>query len=292
MGADVFASRPDLLCDIADDVLGWSLQTLCADGPEELLTRTDRAQPALYAIAFALWDELRAGLTEPPVAAAGHSLGEYTALAAAGALAFDDGLRLVAARGRAMADAAAAVRSTMAALIGADEEMAGTIVDRRRAEGGSLWVANLNAPGQVVLAGGEDDIAWLVANARDLGARRAIPLKVAGAFHSPMMMPAADALRASLAATGFRDASFPVFSNATAAPIEDPADALLTQLVSPVRFAESLRAMAASGVEAFVHVGPGDVTAGMARRTVPGAVVVAVSSLDDIRGVAEVLHVQ
>ncbi len=292
MGADVFAARPDLLGDIADEVLGWSLETVCAEGPEELLTRTDRAQPALYAIAYALWAELRDRLAEPPRAAAGHSLGEYTALASSGALAFDEGLRLVAARGRAMAAAAAATRSTMAALIGADEETAGAIAAIRRAEGGSLWVANLNAPGQVVLAGGEDDIAWLTDNARDLGARRAIPLKVAGAFHSPMMAPAADALRASLASTRFGEGSFPVFSNVTAAPIEDPAEALSTQLVSPVRFAESLLAMARSGVEAFVHVGPGDVTAGMARRTIPDAVVVALSSLDDVGGVAEALNVQ
>lgn len=292
MGADVFAARPDLLGKAADDVLGWSLETMCAAGPERELTRTDRAQPALYATGFAMWEELRKALPHPPSAAAGHSLGEYTALAAAGAVSYLDGLRLVAARGRAMDEAASAAASGMAAILGVDPEAAESIAATRREQGGELWVANDNAPGQIVFAGAAADISWLVANARELGARRAIELKVAGAFHSPFMRPAADDLRAALDVTRFTEPAFPVIANTTAAPTINIADTLALQLVSLVRFADGLVAMADLGIEAFVHVGPGNVTAGMARRTVPDATVLSMSSLDDITGVVEALAVQ
>lgn len=292
MGADVFAARPDLLGDAVDAVLGWSLRQICAEGPEEDLTRTDRAQPALYAVGYALWDEFRAAVSTPPAAAAGHSLGEYTALAAAGALSFQDGLGLVAARGRAMDEAAGADQSGMAALLGADASVAEEIAAGRRGTGGRLWVANLNAPGQVVLAGSREDIAWLEQNARELGVRRAIPLKVAGAFHSPFMATAADRLGSVLSGVDFSAPSFPVYANTTAMPIDDIAATLAEQLVSPVRFAEGLERMAADGIEAFVHIGPGDVTAGMAKRTVGDALVLTVSGLRDIGAVREALTVQ
>ena len=292
MGADVFDARPDLLGAAADEVLGWSLRETCSTGPEDELTRTDRAQPALYAVAYALWAELRAGLDEAPAAAAGHSLGEYTALAAAESLEYLDGLALVAARGAAMAEAAQAAPSGMAALLGADADTAEAIAATRRADGGSLFVANLNAPGQVVLAGAADDIEWVAANARSLGVRRAVPLKVAGAFHSPFMEGAAVALRSALGAAEFTPGAFPVYANTTARPMVDPAVTLAEQLVSTVRFAESLRAMAADGIETFVHVGPGDVTAAMAKRTIDGASVVTVSSIADIAAARDALAVQ
>ncbi len=265
---------------------------MCAEGPEEELTRTDRAQPALFAVSYAIWEALDDAVVRRPAAAAGHSLGEYTALAAAGALTFETGLRLVAARGVAMGRAAEEAPSGMAALVGADLEMADRIATARRDDGGRLWVANLNAPGQIVLAGATDDIEWLVENARTLGARRAIPLKVAGAFHTPMMESAAAALADALAEADVGDPAFPVWANVSATPSEDPAGDLERQLTGTVRFAESLTAMAAAGVDTFVHVGPGDVTAGMARRTVPGARIVTVSSLDDVRTAAADLNVQ
>ncbi len=188
MGADVFAARPDLAAAAAE-VLGWDLARLCREGPEEALTRTEHAQPALYTVAFALWEALAARPIPPPAAAAGHSLGEYTALAAAGVIAFEDGLRLVAARGRAMAAAAAAAPSGMAALLGAEAEAAEALAAARRAEGGSLWVANVNAPGQVVLAGGVADLAWAEEHAREHGVRRVAPAQgrrgVPLAVHGP-----------------------------------------------------------------------------------------------------------
>jgi [acyl-carrier-protein] S-malonyltransferase len=289
MGADVFAARPDLLGESADVLLGWSLSQVCAEGPEEELTRTERAQPALYAVAYALWDAFRVAAPQP-AAAAGHSLGEYTALAAAGVLSFEDGLRLVAARGAAMAQAAESVDSGMAALLGGDAQSAEALAAARREAGGALWVANLNAPGQVVVAGGANDIAWAQENVRDFGIRRAIPLKVAGAFHSPLMEPAAAALVAALAAAPVAEPVFPVWANADAAPADDIVDALRRQLTSPVRFADSLEAMAAGGIDTFVHIGPGDVTANLAKRTVPEATIHTVNSLDAVPDVVEAIQ--
>ena len=290
MGADVFERRSDLIGRSADAALGWSLESVVAEGPEEELTKTDRAQPALYAISYALWDVLRDALPRDPAATAGHSLGEYTALAASGALDFTDGLGLVAERGAAMAEAAAAANSAMAALMGVDAKGAEQAAVDRRADGGKLWVANVNAPGQVVLAGSVEDIEWLVANAAEFGARRAIPLNVAGAFHSPYMAPAAERLAAALESATFSESRFPVYANVSAAPMTDPPTQLESQLTSPVRFAESIERMGADGIDAFIHVGPGNVTAGLARRSAPDAHTFTVSEIDDIVGAVEFIE--
>ncbi|WKZ83025.1 MAG: ACP S-malonyltransferase [Acidimicrobiia bacterium] len=287
MGADLFDAMPDLLGDSADAVLGWSLRSVCLEGPEEALTRTEVAQPALFALGFALFAAL-SRVSPSPAAAAGHSLGEYTALAAAGVLGFSEGLALVAARGRAMSTAADVEPSGMAALLGAGFEEAEGLAAACRGSGGRLWVANMNAPGQAVVAGGAADLEWAAAHASDHGIRRVIPLKVSGAFHSPFMEPAAADLAEAVATTRFGSGAFPVWSNATAAPHgSDPRSALLRQLTSPVLFAKSLDAMAAAGIGTFVHVGPGDVTAGLARRSVEGAEVLVVSTLADVGEVAQ-----
>ena len=283
MGADLFEARPDLLGESADDVLGWSLRSMCLVGPEESLTRTEHAQPALYALSYALWEAFAEAMPSAPSAAAGHSLGEYTALGAAGVFSFTDGLRLVATRGRAMADAADAEPSGMAALIGGDDDAAEALAAARRAAGGQLWVANVNAPGQVVVAGGTDDLAWASAHASAFDIKRVIPLKVAGAFHSPFMATAAAQLGEALAGASVARADFPVWANATALPYTgDVAGTLVAQLTSPVRFADTLAGMAAAGVRRFVHVGPGDVTAGLAKRSVQGAEAITVSSVADV----------
>lgn len=292
MGESLFARRSDLLVDAADEVLGWSLRQVCLEGPEERLTRTEYAQPALFAVAFALWEEVSERLEIPPVAAAGHSLGEYTALAAAGVLDFRTALEVVAARGRAMAEASDAEPSAMAALLGADVETAERIAAGRRSEGGRLWVANVNAPGQVVVAGADDDIAWLEDRARELGVRRAVRLKVAGAFHSPFMASAAGRLREVLVGATISPPRFPVYANVTAAPADvgELVGLLSDQVVSTVRFSESLERIAAdTGADAFVHVGPGDVTAGMAKRSVPGSETLVVSDPEDIEGAVDEL---
>jgi [acyl-carrier-protein] S-malonyltransferase len=293
MGADVFAAYPDLLGVAADRIVGWPVESLVTEGPIEELTRTEHAQPALYGVSYALWAALAEALPAAPAAAAGHSLGEYTALAAASVFSYEDGLRLVAERGRAMSDAAASGEpSGMAALIGADLEQAEAVAENRRRDGGKLWVANINAPAQIVLAGSEADIAWVCDHARELGIRRAVPLAVAGAFHSPYMAAAADRLGAALDATRFSPSSFPVYANTTARPVDDPATQLVEQLVRPVRFAETLRQMFDDGITTFIHVGPGDVTAGLVRRTVPEAAVRVVSELGDISVVADDAFIQ
>jgi [acyl-carrier-protein] S-malonyltransferase len=289
MSADVFSSRPGL-AGAAERILGWDLERLCREGPEADLTRTEHAQPALFTIGFVLAEVLAVRVRQPPGGAAGHSLGEYTALAAAGGLSFEGGLRLVAARGRAMAAAAAAAPSGMAALLGAELGAAESLAAARRAAGGCLWVANVNAPGQVVLAGGMADLAWAEAHAGEHGVRRVVPLKVAGAFHSPFMAPAAADLEAAMGEVSFGQCRFPVWANATAVPHQGkPAALLLRQLTSPVRFAESLAAMAAAGIGRFVHLGPGDVTTGLARRSVEGAETYVVSRLDEVDAVAAAL---
>jgi [acyl-carrier-protein] S-malonyltransferase len=291
MGADLFDARPDLLGERADEILGWSLRTLCLDGPDDELTRTEHAQPALFALAYALWEELDRQLVVPPAAAAGHSLGEFTALCAAGMIGFEDALAVVAERGRAMAAAADREPSGMAALLGADVETAERVAEANRAAGGRLTVANDNAPGQVVVAGGAADLDWLDEHGRRHGVRKAVRLKVAGAFHSPFMQPAAERVAAAVAATDPADGRFPVYANVTGTPVPaaEVRRSLADQVVGRVRFADTLRNIAASGAHTFVHVGPGDVTVGMARRTVEGCETLVVSDLGGIPAAVDAL---
>ncbi len=291
MGADLFAARPDLLGDSIDRVLGWSLRELCLEGPEELLVRTERAQPALFCLSYALWSELANRLDASPASAAGHSLGEYTALAAAGVIDYEDAVAVVAARGRAMAAAADAEDSGMMALMGVGVQRAEEIAKARRDEGGRLVVANINAPGQVVMAGGASDIDWLEARGRSLGLRRMVRLAVAGAFHSEFMAPAAVEVSAALDSVDFRPGSFPVYANVSGRPMRrgSEAETLVAQVCSPVRFAESLEAMARTGVDVFVHVGPGKVTAGLAKRSVRSATVLVANDLAGMAQVADSL---
>ncbi len=291
MGSDLFDARPDLLGERADEVLGFSLRSMCLDGPEQELTRTQHAQPALFALSYALWEELSGDSGALPAGAAGHSLGEYTSLTAAAVFDYDTALGLVAIRGRAMAAAASLEPSGMAALIGADPEQAERVSRERRQAGGRLQVANVNAPGQVVVAGGLDDLDWLAAHARDFDVRRVVPLNVAGAFHSTFMSPASAELEAALAGAIIGEAGIPVWSNTTARPHQHATtiDLLGRQMVEPVLFADSLTDMAGEGIDTFVHVGPGDVTAGLARKTVAGARVHVVSGIEDIPSVTSVV---
>lgn len=291
MGADLFPRHEDLLGKTTDDTLGWSLSEICLEGPEDDLTLTEHAQPALFAVSYALWTEFREAFSGEIAGGAGHSLGEYTALCAAGAMSFADALEVVARRGEAMSAAAARQPSGMAALIGADAVVAAEVVETRNAGGGRLQVANLNAPGQVVVAGSAEDIEWVAAKGGELGVRRVVPLKVAGAFHSWFMAPAAEQVAEALSGVDFSEPAFPVWSNTTARPHEADAlaDVLAEQVVSTVRFEECLLDMADFGIDTFVHVGPGDVTAGMAKRTVEGASVHVVSSVADIPGVVDSL---
>ncbi len=291
MGSDLFDAGSEFVLERADEVLGWSLRDLCLDGSEEELKQTDRTQPAIFAVSYALWSSFESRVSAHPAAAAGHSLGEYTALTASGALTFEEALSLVHTRGRLMAEAASETASGMAALLGADRKLAEAVVAGNHASGGTLQIANLNAPGQIVVAGSDMDLQWLAENGRDLGVRRAIPLKVAGAFHTSYMQTAADGLANVIGDVAISGTAFDVWANSTAQPMHAGgiAGILVDQVTSPVLFDETLQGMANEGIDTFVHVGPGDVTAGLAKRTLPEAEVLVASNLEDVTGIAESL---
>ena len=260
--------------DQADEVLGFALSDIIANGPEDELTRTDISQPAILVVSVMALAVLKT-VVKPLMfdAVAGLSLGEYTALVAAEALPFRDALKLVRLRGQAMQAAAQAVPSAMVALIGADEASAGKLC-AAVANGEVLQVANLNCPGQVVISGAKAACERAAAQAKEHGIRKAITLPVAGAFHSELMAPAAVQLRAALAKAPFRDPKVPVYSNVHAGPVTRASEipALLeAQLTKPVRWADSVVAMKQAGIDAFWELGPGKTLGGMISRTVSGA---------------------
>ncbi|MSR45184.1 MAG: ACP S-malonyltransferase [Phycisphaerales bacterium] len=270
--AAVFA-RADAAIDFSS--LGGSLSKLCFDGPADTLNRTDVCQPALFTCGIASFHALQECEDRPTIACcAGLSLGEYTALAIAGAFTFEDGLRLVAARGRLMQAAAEASRGSMVALIGADEAQAQAVCDGA-AQGDVLVLANFNATGQIVLSGHATACARAIAVAQEVGCRAAT-LQVAGAFHSPLMAPAAEALKNTLEQVEFHPLKHPVWSNVTA-QLHDPTDAqklkklLVDQLVCPVRWSQSMLALNAElslgSHRPVVHeLAPGSVLKGLMRR--------------------------
>lgn len=273
MGVELAQRFPSArrLLDEADRVLGFALSDVMANGPEAELTRTDISQPAILvasAMALAVAQEAVKPLT--CAAVAGLSLGEYSALYAAGSLSFADAVKLVRLRGEAMQAAAEAVPSGMVALIGADEASAAKLC-AEAAQGEVLAVANLNSPGQVVVSGARGACVRAAELAKNHGIRRAMPLPVAGAFHSPLMAPAADRLRAALAAVAFKDPQWPVYTNVTAKAVTSAAEIpglLVAQLTQPVRWADSVVAMQAAGIGEFLELGPGKTLSGMIARTV------------------------
>lgn len=238
------------------------LELLGYDPFTDLGMGTRVQQPAIFLVCACAWDAHDGEGTHPPLAAAGHSLGEYAALHAAGALTFDDALLLVDERAAAMQEAAAAQPGGMVAMLGGDSH---AIAELARALG--LTIANDNAPGQVVLSGPLEMVDTAAELARGDAGARAMKLDVAGAFHSPLMEPAADRLRAALAATPVGEPAFPVWSNGSAAPFADVRRELAENLLKPVRWRETLLALRAHGVERFVELGPGEVLTGMVKRT-------------------------
>lgn len=258
--------------------LGSSLTSLCFEGPVDRLSRTDAAQPAIFTASIACWRGILAkngmGNGEQPIAAAaGLSLGEYSALCVAGAISFEDGLELVTLRGRAMQDAAEATPSSMLALIGADEAQATEVCEKARGHD-VLVCANFNAPGQIVLSGSKTAIERAAGVATGMGLR-ATELQVAGAFHSPIMKPAAEKLAAALAKTTIHAPRCPVLSNVTALPHttdgshslpETIRRRLVEQLEKPVRWAQSCTWLAANVVGEYHELSPGKTLTGLMRR--------------------------
>jgi [acyl-carrier-protein] S-malonyltransferase len=278
------------LVEHASEVLDRDVAELLLEADAERLTRTTNAQLATFVASLVVLDATeRLGLQ--PAAAAGHSLGEYTALVATGALSYEDGLRLVAERGEAMQDAADHAPGTMMAVLGLpDDAVEAACV---RAEG-EVWVANYNAPGQVVIAGTEESLARAAQIARSLGAKRVLRFAVGGAFHTPLMAPARDRLRKALQAVAFREAEPVVVANVDARPHPDPLEwpgLLSAQLCAPVRWRQTLEALHASGARTFVELGPGGVLTGLLRRALPAEDVTghSVATPDDLEALVEAL---
>jgi [acyl-carrier-protein] S-malonyltransferase len=275
MGLDLCEALPELKArffDRADELLGFPLSTLCFQGPEAELTRTENAQPALLLVSVAALEALHQRGQEPD-AVAGHSLGEYSALVAAGALTFEDALRLVRRRGELMARVGASVRGGMAAVIGLSPE-AVEAVCREAADAGVVEVANYNAPEQSVISGETPAVERASALARARGASRVLPLNVSAPFHCALMAPLREEMAAALGEIVIQSPRVPIIANVTADAVRTPGEirqALADQVAGAVRWTDTLHRLAAHGITRFVEVGPGKVLTGLVRRTLPSA---------------------
>ena len=253
----------------ANDVLGFSLSGLCFDGPEDELQLTANTQPAILACSVALLRALQAHGDLAPAAVAGHSLGEYSALVAAGVLELADALRLVRRRGELMQEAVPVGEGAMAAIIGLDQDPLQAVLDDIDSPGARVVIANLNSPGQLVIAGHAGAVETAAAAAKEAGAKLAKMLPVSAPFHSPLMAPAREGLTPDLRSTTFGDPQVPVVCNIDAAPVADgdaARDALERQIDGPVRWIESMEHVLQSGATNLAEIGPGKVLAGLGKR--------------------------
>jgi len=272
MGRDLVAEFPAAmeLFQKADAALGFSLSKICFEGPEEELKQTKNTQPAIFLQSLAVWNILNprdASMT------AEHSLGEYSALVAAGALSFEEGLRLVRLRGELMQKAGEENPGAMAAVVGLDAKIVGEVCCTAWKDG-IVQAANFNSPGQIVISGSVSGVRKAMELGKERGAKLVKELVVSGAFHSPLMQSAKDGLKVALDKTEFRDASIPVYANVTARPVQkaDEIRAMLfEQVTSPVRWEETIINMAADGASSFTEIGPGKVLQGLVKRIIPGA---------------------
>lgn len=271
MGKEIYENYEAVkqIFDKADFYLDRSLKELMFHGPDEELTQTEYAQPALLLMSSALQELLKEkGIR--PVMAAGHSLGEYSALVTAGTLKLDDALRLVNKRGKLMERAFPKGKGTMAAVLGMNQEEIEKVLSRIQNETNeTAEVANLNCPGQIVISGSKKGIEKASEKLKESGAKRVLPLNVSGPFHSSLMKPASKQFAEELSNIDFEDAEIPVYANVTAAPVQDKQTIqklLIEQLYSPVRFEETISAMKESQVDAIVEIGNGKVLAGLIKK--------------------------
>ncbi|HKQ07394.1 MAG TPA: ACP S-malonyltransferase [Blastocatellia bacterium] len=271
----------------ADEALGMRLSSLCFEGPEEELRLTENTQPAILATSIAALRCLEAAGARADFVA-GHSLGEYSALVAAGALRFEDALRVVRQRGQFMQEAVPAGEGAMAALLGADIEMVEAVC-REASERGVCSPANINSPTQVVVAGHKPAVEYAVTLAKQRGVRRAVMLAVSAPFHCALMQPAAERLAAVLAGTAFADLNVPLITNVDAATItsgEQARAALVRQVASPVRWGESVKQLLDAGVTRFVELGPGKVLSGLIKQMQPEAQILNVEDAPSLEATA------
>lgn len=290
--AEKYAAAREVFAE-ADEALGFELSRLCFEGPAEELQLTENTQPAILATSVAA---LRAaegeGLPRPDFVA-GHSLGEYSALVAAGALSLRDAVSVVRKRGRYMQEAVPVGAGAMAAVLGADIETVEAVCLEAARDGEICSPANLNSPGQIVIAGSAAAVERALPMLKERGAKRAIPLKVSAPFHCALMLPAQERLSADLDGIEFKDLSVPLVTNVDAAVIRTGAEAraaLVRQVSSPVRWRESLELLSREGVRTFVEVGPGKVLSGLVRQTVPDARAANVEDAASLEATREVLR--
>jgi len=284
MGRDLYDRVPEARArfDEADGILGRALTKIIFEGPDEELKGTRNTQPALFVVEAALTDLLFANGVVPEYAA-GHSLGEYSALYAAGVISFEDGLRTVAARGAAMAEAGQLNPGTMAAIMGMDRDAIAAVISKIKS--GVVVSANENTPDQTVISGEVGAVNEACNLLKEAGAKRAVVLQVSGAFHSPLMQPAAEKLAAALEQVKFSSPRCPVIANVTAKPEGDPAvmkDLLVKQLVSPVRWVDSMKALAGCKPSICAEVGPGAVVKGLVKKCLPEMNVVSCDGVNNV----------
>lgn len=288
MGRDLADAYPDArrVFEEADDVLGTALSRLMWEGPEDELTATVNAQPALLTHSIAVWRVLESRVGDVALAA-GHSLGEFSAYVAAGSMSFADGVRTVRRRGELMQESGNARPGTMAALLGVDDDTVERVCREASDGAGVVVPANYNSPGQLVISGDVPAVERAMELAKAAGAKRAVRLNVSGAFHSPLMAVAEQGLDAQLGGVDLAAPRFPVVSNVTAAPVSEAGEArrlLVAQLTSPVRWTASMRTMLDAGVTQFVELGAGNVLTGLLRRIEKGAAGRAVGTATDVQG--------
>lgn len=269
MGKDHYESNPDFaaMVDQANEILGFDLKGILFNGPEEKLKQTEFTQPAIFLHSVALFKTLDA----KPDTVAGHSLGEFSALVACGAVSFEDALKIVRRRGELMQEAGTQNPGTMAAIIGMEDEAVENVCNQASNETGKeVIAANYNCPGQLVISGYIEAVEKAVELAKENGARMAMLLPVSGAFHSSLMQPALDGLRDQLESLEINTPNCPIYSNYTGESTTDPEEIrsnLLNQLLNPVRWTQTLKNMMEEGVTSFVEVGPGKVLQGLVKRT-------------------------
>ncbi|HEY3280827.1 MAG TPA: ACP S-malonyltransferase [Armatimonadota bacterium] len=277
------------LAQEADETLGFSLTSLCLEGPEEALKRTVNSQPAILLVSLCALAAFREKSDLQPAAVAGHSLGEYSALVAAGALGPMDALKLVRRRGELMEEAAVSPPGAMAAVMGMSAEDLAALCQE---EVEPVTLANLNSPEQIIISGTQAAVERVGATAKAAGAKRVLPLAVSGGFHSPLMEPAAQGLRAALKEVAFQPLRTTVIANVTAEPIPDASaipELLAQQVTSSVRWHETMQRLAAEGITHFIELGPGKVLSNLAKRGFPNATALNVDSMESLEAALGVL---
>ncbi|MGG3889029.1 ACP S-malonyltransferase [Metabacillus fastidiosus] len=293
MGKELYKNSEEArkIFDEADSRLGEKLTDIMFEGPQETLTLTYNAQPALLTTSIAVLEYFKKNNIEADFVA-GHSLGEYSALVAAGVLQFSDAVYAVRKRGEFMEEAVPAGVGAMSAVLGMDASALKEVTDEVTAGGNSVQLANLNCPGQIVISGTAEGVEKAGTSAKDKGAKRVIPLDVSGPFHSELMKPAAEKFEAVLNELQFEEAKVPVVANVTAKPVHDISEIktlLVEQLYSPVRWEESVKTMVENGVTTFIEIGHGKVLSGLVKKIDRSLEVLAISDLESVQAAVEKL---